>query len=84
MYNGAPPSAETPWVVPADHYTGECVEEDGANFLSIEPVGSARTLTPSPEPSWGLHLADVNIALGDLVEVVRRQKRAYVRAQRDH
>ena len=84
MYNGAPPSAETPWVVPADHYTGECVEADGANFLSIQPVGSARTLTPSPEPSWGLHLADVNIALGDLVEVVRRQKRAYVRGQRDH
>jgi GH25 family lysozyme M1 (1,4-beta-N-acetylmuramidase) len=82
-YGGPPPSAETPWVVPGDHYTGECAEEDGANFLSIEPVGSARTLNPSPDPSWGLHLVDVNIALGELVEVVHRQKRAYVKAARD-
>ncbi|HEX6116113.1 MAG TPA: DUF3089 domain-containing protein [Solirubrobacterales bacterium] len=83
MYGGPPPSAETPWVVPADHYTGECVSEDGANFLSVEPVGSARTLNPSPDPSWGLHLADVNIALGQLVETVHRQKRAYMRAARE-
>ena len=81
MYGGAPPSAETPWVTPADRYTGECVEAEGANFLSVEPIGSARELNPSPDPSWGLHLADVNIAVGDLVELVRRQKRAYVRAQ---
>jgi GH25 family lysozyme M1 (1,4-beta-N-acetylmuramidase) len=83
MYGGTPPSADTPWVVPADRYTGECVEEAGANFLSIQSIGSAQRLNPSPDPSWGLHLADVNIALGDLVEVVHRQKRAYFRAQRN-
>jgi hypothetical protein len=32
---------------------------------------------PSPTPEWGLHLVDANIALGDLVSVVRRQIRAY-------
>jgi hypothetical protein len=82
MYGGPPPSAPTPWLRPQDHYTGECREEDGADFLYLAPIGDARTLNPSPDRSWGLHLADVNIALGDLVELVRVQKRAYVRAQR--
>jgi GH25 family lysozyme M1 (1,4-beta-N-acetylmuramidase) len=83
MYGGTQPSAPTPWLVPRDHYTGACAEEAGANFLSIEPVGDARRMNPSPDASWGLHLADVNIALGELVEIVHRQKRVYVKASRD-
>jgi hypothetical protein len=82
MFGGVPPSAPTPWLRPQDHYTGECREEDGADFLFLSPVGDARKLNPSPDRNWGLHLADVNIALGDLVELVRVQKRAYVREQR--
>lgn len=78
MYGGPPPSAETPWIQPQDHYTGECVTDNGANALMISPVGGARTLNASPEPGWGLHLADVNIALGHLLRVVRRQTRAYL------
>jgi GH25 family lysozyme M1 (1,4-beta-N-acetylmuramidase) len=78
QFGGPPPSAPTPWLQPAERYTGECAEEDGANFLRITPVGDARDLNPAPEPSWGLHLADVNIALGELVELVRQQKRAYL------
>ena len=66
---------------PSERYSGECAEENGANFLRITPVGSARDLKSAPDPSWGLHLADVNIALGELVEVVRRQKRAYLRGK---
>ena len=31
---------------------------------------------------WGLHLADVNIALGNLIEIVRAQSRAHL-AQAD-
>ena len=82
MYGGPPPTAPTPWLQPQDHYSGECVEEADANFLDVRPVGSARTLNPSPDPSWGLHLADVNIALGNLVELVHSQKRAYMKAKR--
>ena len=83
QFGGPPPSADTPWIQPQDHYTGECAEEEGANFLRISPVGSARTLNPSPDDSWGLHLADVNIALGDLVELVRTQKRAYLKERKN-
>jgi hypothetical protein len=82
MYGGLPPSAPTPWVRPEDHYTGECRSEDGADWLHLSPIGEARDLNPSPDANWGLHLADVNIALGDLVELVRVQKRAYVRSRR--
>jgi hypothetical protein len=31
-------------------------------------------------PTWGLHLVDVNIALGDLVDVARAEGAAYTRA----
>ncbi len=32
--------------------------------------------------AWGLHLVDVNLVLGDLVEMVRLQGHAYVNAAR--
>jgi GH25 family lysozyme M1 (1,4-beta-N-acetylmuramidase) len=82
MYGGPPPTAGTPWIQPQDHYTGECLEQDGANYLNIAPIGSARMLNPSPDDTWGLHLADVNIALGDLVDLVRIQKRAYLKRRK--
>jgi hypothetical protein len=50
--------------------------------LKIKPVGSARHLNPAPDPSWGLHLSDANIALGNLVEVVDSQSRAWLKAER--
>jgi hypothetical protein len=34
-------------------------------------------LTATPDAGWGFHLADANIALGELVNLVRRQIRAY-------
>ena len=82
MYGGPQPSAPTPWLQPADRYTGRCEQRDGANVLMIEPIGNARKLNPAPDPSWGLHLADGNIALGDLVGEVRKQATAYGQAQR--
>jgi len=60
----APPAAPTPWVEPQDHYTAACVKSNGADVLMLSPVGGARQLTPCPDTTWGLHLSDVNIALG--------------------
>jgi hypothetical protein len=82
MYGGPQPSAETAFLEPRDHYTGRCEERDGANVLMLEPIGNARRLNPSPDPSWGLHLADGNIALGDLVATVGEQAKAYRRQRR--
>jgi DUF3089 family protein len=79
LYNGSPPTAPTPWVEPQDHYTGQCVQSNGASVLMISPVGAARQLTPVPDDSWGLHLADGNIALGNLVDDVRAETRAFLK-----
>jgi hypothetical protein len=81
LYSGSPPTAPTPWVTPQDHYTGQCVQSNGANVLMLSPVGAARTLTPSPDASWGLHLADGNIALGNLVDDVGAETKAYLKRQ---
>jgi Protein of unknown function (DUF3089) len=78
MYGGPAPTADTPWLVPQDHYTGKCVRANGADVLMISPVDGAEVLTPSPTPGWGLHLLDVNVALGDLVDLVRRQGKSYL------
>jgi Protein of unknown function (DUF3089) len=80
-FNGTPPTAPTPWVSPQDHYTAICQHSNGANVLMIYPVGSARTLIAVPDATWGLHLADANIALGNLVNLVRTQSRAYLAAK---
>ena len=79
LYNGSPPTAATPWVTPQDHFTGACVQSNGANVLMTSPVDGARELTPTPDSRWGLHLADVNIALGNLVDDVRAETRAYLK-----
>ena len=78
LFAGMPPDADTPWVQPQDHFTGRCVREAGANVLRIDAVGSARQLVPSPDPTWGLHLVDVNIAMGNLVTIVGGQSAAYL------
>ncbi len=78
-FAGPPPTAPTPWVEPRDHYTGACVRENGAHVLKIAPIGNARNLNATPDATWGLHLADVNIALGNLVELARTQGKAYIK-----
>lgn len=77
LYGGLQPTAATPWLAPQDHYSGRCVRQNKANVLLLTPLDGARTLNPSPSPQWGLHLVDVNIALGDLVKTVRAQTRAF-------
>jgi hypothetical protein len=84
LYRGPSPSADTPWLQPTDHYVGHCTESNGATVLMIGPVpgADARTLDPSPDDTWGVHLVDINIALGNLVKVVGMQSRAWQKAHR--
>ena len=79
MYGGPPPTAPTPWLVPQDHYTARCDYTDGASSLQISSIDGAKVLTPSPTPGWGLHLLDANVALGNLVDVVRKQGKQYLK-----
>jgi hypothetical protein len=65
--------ASTPWVQFDDAYRAQCVNSNGANVLMVTPFGVAPLLNPSPDATWGLHLVDANIALGDLVDIVHHQ-----------
>jgi Protein of unknown function (DUF3089) len=82
LYGGPPPSADTPWLQPRDHYSGRCERSNGANVLMIAPVAGARKLNPSPDATWGVHLVDVNIAMGNLLTIVGAESRAWVAARR--
>jgi hypothetical protein len=68
-----------PWVTYPDLYTGTCESSGGAAWLQIDASpGDARPVVgPTLGPDWGLHLDDVNLALGDLVEDVTAQEAAY-------
>jgi hypothetical protein len=76
----------TAWVEFPDEYTAHCVSGDGANWLEIKrPGGRAdhrAAVTQLDGPNWGLHPYDVNLALGNLVNLVRSEARAYVAARR--
>lgn len=76
------PESSATWLAFPDAYTARCANEGGAHVLQVTPVPGAPVLRPVPAPTWGLHMADANIALGDLEALVRRQAAAYVRARR--
>ena len=69
LYGGPPPRADEPWLQPRDRYTATCAKSGGANVLRVEPDGPVRQLTPSPDATWGVHLVDVNLPLGNLVRI---------------
>ena len=76
------PPVSTPWVQTVS-YRGACSSANNGNVLQISALPGAQTLNPIP-PTWGLHLVDANIALGDLVQTVRVQGFVYGLVHRHH
>jgi Protein of unknown function (DUF3089) len=74
------PKTSTAWRAFPGSYRGRCSSAGGADVLSIRSLGGAPVFRPSPTPGWGLHLIDANIALGQLVGVVRSQGAAWLAA----
>ena len=58
------------------------MSQGGATWLQVSaPItpGDTRSVVGQTlGPTWGLHLVDVNIALGDLVDLARTESAAYV------
>ena len=71
------PHPRTPWARFPDAYSGRCSTAGGASVLQVKPLHGAFAITPTPNASWGIHLSDGNIALGNLGNLIRRQIRAY-------
>jgi Protein of unknown function (DUF3089) len=88
-WSTTPTTLSAPFVTTPDLYSADC-SADGA-YLAVSVVatpGDRRTgaLTGDwlqdgrPEPTMGLHLIDLNLAAGNLVEVLTRQSEAYVKS----
>jgi hypothetical protein len=71
----------TAWVTYPGLYTGHCESSGDADWLQVDPTnvpGDVRPLvSQTAGPEWGLHFADVSIALGNLVDLVRQQAAAF-------
>jgi hypothetical protein len=70
------PQISTPWIE-AKAYTAACTSTGGVNVLQITGLEGAPVLRALPDATWGLHLVDANIALGDLVDLVHGQAARY-------
>lgn len=78
-FSGNVPWARTPWVVPGDRYSAACITHNGANVLRVRAANRGSVVPfPVPYPDWGLHTIDIELALGNLVEIVRTQREAYM------
>ena len=73
------PKASTPFLEVRGAFKGHCSTAGGASFLSLSPQGASPTPKASPDPTWGLHLVDGNIALGNLVSLVQSEAAAYAK-----
>jgi hypothetical protein len=83
------PKASTPWVESPGLFTAQCKHENGASWLQVSPAaGVSETELKEREaagevvgellgPDWGLHITDVNEALGNLVNTVAIQSAAF-------
>jgi hypothetical protein len=80
----------TPFVSVPGLLSGECVNNGQFSYLQVtvhaDPAdprtdtisGDVMNADGSVNAGWGLHLVDVNVAMGDLVTLAGRQARAYL------
>jgi hypothetical protein len=76
------PTPNTVWSTEPGAYRAQCSSAGGANVLQITPQGGAQTAKPSPTPEWGLHLIDSNVALGNLIAIVKAEVASFAKSGR--
>ena len=71
----------TSWVAFPGLYKAQCKQDGGASWLQVTarpaPGDPRPTVQATGGPVWGYHLADVNLALGNLVADVGTEEAAY-------
>jgi hypothetical protein len=88
-----PQPINTPFVSVPGLLTAECVSNERGSYLSVTVHGNPsdpRTddiagdviTNGQVQANWGLHLIDVNLAIGNLIEIVEAQSKAYRAAQK--
>jgi hypothetical protein len=82
------PQPQTPFVAVPGLLTGECVSKNGFSYLEVhvnadpadprtDDIAGDVVNAGQVMADWGLHLIDVNVVMGDLVDVVGQQAQAY-------
>ncbi len=77
---GSAPTVRTPWISFPGEYSARCESSGNATWLQVTHIGAAdrrMLLMHLQDPALGLHVLDVNIALGNLVQLVRDEAAAY-------
>ena len=72
----------TPFVTLPRFLEAQCAKHEGFSYLEITVHGNPAdprldNIGGDLTPEWGLHLVDANEAMGDLVEIARRQAHAF-------
>src|SRR5215813_1376611 len=81
-------SIDTPFVSVPGMLTAQCVQDEHGSYLAITVHGDpsdprADNITGDVvsngkvQPDWGLHLIDVSVAMGNLIDIVNQESKAY-------
>jgi hypothetical protein len=81
---------DTPWVSAPGLLTAQCASNANANYLEITVHGDPadpRTddiigdlgSAARPAANWGLHLVDMNLTMGNLLDTIGQETKTYVR-----
>jgi pimeloyl-ACP methyl ester carboxylesterase len=86
------PAPQTPFVAMPGWLAAQCRTVNGASILVVRLKSDPNDVRPGripghlplasgePDPAWGLHMVDVSLTLGDLLDVTRRQSTAWIAA----
>jgi len=72
------PTVATPWIHYPGLVTAECTADDHFDWLRVTTNPSPAGAWPTDvggrlTPQWGLHMVDVNLAQGSLIDLIRTQ-----------
>jgi hypothetical protein len=76
------PHPPTVWVAEPGAYHAVCSSANNAHVLQITARGGAQTPHFSPTATWGLHLLDAQIELGNLLNLVKTEDATYARTHK--
>ena len=83
---------KTPFVSVPGLLTAECVQNEKGSYLAVKVHGNAKdpraddiagdiVVGGQVQANWGLHMIDVQVAMGNLVDIVGQQSKAYLAKQ---
>jgi hypothetical protein len=74
------PDVSTPWIELLGGYAGSCGTRAGRHILSVHAGQNLPALRYFPDASFGLYVDDLNLVMGNLVQLVRSQATSYLHA----